>query len=295
MSRYSGVHCVLYALFNERQELDPRAMARQVAVVQDQDAVGFNVLGLATEAHKLTADEKCRIIGWAAEERRKDKIFSVTVSGNSVAEQSGLAAFAAEKGADFLILQPPTAGAHAASEYLEFFCRVGASVDLPFAIQNAPQYLGRSLSDADIEELGRRSRNFELIKAETSAPDLAALTARCGSALTVLNGRGGLEMTDCLRAGCAGFIVAPDVVDHVARVFASWKRGDTEAAETSYQRFLPAAVFAMQSIEGLICYGKRIFGRRAGIEIFDRAPALRPTRRGVEMAERWADHLGPFG
>jgi 2-keto-3-deoxy-L-arabinonate dehydratase len=45
----------------------------------------------------------------------------------------------------------------------------------------------------------------------------------------------------------------------------------------------------MQSLEHLICYGKRIFGRRAGIPIHDRAPALRPTAFGLSLAERWAE------
>ena len=95
-------------------------------------------------------------------------------------------------------------------------------------------------------------------------------------------------MTDCLRAGCKGFIVAPDVLPSVLRCWAAWQRDDEISAEAAYAAFLPAAVFGMQSLETLACYGKRIFGLRAGIPIHDRAPALRPDKFGLEMAARWA-------
>jgi hypothetical protein len=55
---------------------------------------------------------------------------------------------------------------------------------------------------------------------------------------------------------------------------------------------LPAAVFVMQGIENLICYGKRLFGARAGIPVYDRAPAMRPSKPGLAMVERFAVGLG---
>ncbi len=57
---------------------------------------------------------------------------------------------------------------------------------------------------------------------------------------------------------------------------------------------LPGVVFTMQGIENLICYVKRLFGARAGIEVHDRAPAMRPTVIGVEMTRRYAAALGGF-
>ena len=245
------------------------------------------VLGLATEVAKLTEAERRAVIDWAAEDRG-DLPLGVTIAGNSVAEQRALADHAARAGADWLILQPPMAGSYGAAEYLDFFARVGADLPVPFAVQNAPQYLGRSLSAEDIAALAARCPGFTHVKAETSAGELAGLVALAGSRLTVLNGRGGLEMTDCLRAGCEGFIVAPDVLPGARDCMACWRAGDADGAEAAYRAFLPAATFAMQSLEHLICYGKRIFGARAGIAIHDRAPALRPNDAGLEMARRWA-------
>ena len=58
---------------------------------------------------------------------------------------------------------------------------------------------------------------------------------------------------------------------------------------------LPSAVFVMQGIENLICYGKRLFGARAGLPIHDRASAMRPSEVGLAMVERFAFRLGTLG
>lgn len=285
--RFPGIHAVLYALFDAGEALDRGAMADQAAYVREAGADGLTVLGLATEVGKLSFAERCSLIEWAAADAGGLPL-SVTIAGNSVAEQVALLRVAEACGAAWLILQPPVAGAYGAGEYLDFFARVGAATDLPFAIQNAPQYLGRSLSDADIALLQARCPGFTHVKAETSAVDLAGLIARAGQGLTVLNGRGGIEMTDCLRVGCHGFIVAPDVLPGVMRCWQAWQAADHAAAEAAYAAFLPGATFAMQSLEHLICYGKRIFGARAGITVHDRAPALAPSTAGLALAAHWA-------
>jgi len=285
--RFPGIHAVLFALFDRDERLDRAAMAAQMSYLSRARAEGVVVLGLATEVTKLSEAEKRLLIDWAAEDRG-DLPLGVTITGNSVAEQRALAGHAVAAGADWLILQPPLAGSYGAAEYLDFFARVGEGLPVPFAVQNAPQYLGRSLSAADLAALAARCPGFTHVKAETTAADLAELVELAGDTLTILNGRGGLEMTDCLRAGCEGFIVAPDVLPGVFACMTRWKAGDGAGAEAAYAAFLPAATFAMQSLEHLACYGKRIFGLRAGIEVHDRAPALRPTEAGLAFAQRWA-------
>lgn len=286
MVRFPGIHAVLYALFDSAERLDRGAMRAQVEYVRACGADGVTVLGLATEVGKLSAEEKRQVIDWAAEDAAGLPL-SVTVTGNSVAEQVALAQYAEGAGAAWVILQPPVAGAYGAGEYLDFFARVGAEVHLPFAVQNAPQYLGRSLSAADVAALAARCDGFTHVKAEGSAVEMAGLVGMVGERLCVLNGRGGLEMTDCLRAGAAGFIVAPDVLPGVVACWRAWQVGDVDGAEAAYRAFLPGALFGMQSLEHLICYGKRIFGWRAGIAVYDRGPALRPTEAGLALARGW--------
>jgi 4-hydroxy-tetrahydrodipicolinate synthase len=160
------------------------------------------------------------------------------------------------------------------------------------AIQNAPQYLGRGLSDQDITRLRTDHANFTLIKSETSAEEAARLIALAGPGLKVFNGRGGLEMVECLDAGCEGFLLAPDLVDYGVRVMRAYDAGDRAAALALHGETLPAIQFVMPSIENLICYGKRLFTARAGLPTHDRAPALRPDAGGLAQVAAFAGRFG---
>jgi 4-hydroxy-tetrahydrodipicolinate synthase len=81
------------------------------------------------------------------------------------------------------------------------------------------------------------------------------------------------------------------VLPGVLACYRAWRSGNTDLAEAEYMRFLPAASFSMQSLEHLMCYGKRIFGLRSGIDIHDRAPALRPNEFGLATARMWSENL----
>lgn len=277
---------MLFALFDASERLDRGAMRAQAAWARESGADGIVTLGLATEVGKLSLPEKLDLIAWGAEDAGPLP-FAVTVAANSVAEQRQLLHAAEGAGASLAILQPPLAGSYGAAEYVDFFARAGEGASIPLAVQNAPQYLGRSLSGADLAALRSRLPGLAAVKAEMPAADLAGFIAACDD-LLVLNGRGGLEMTDALRVGARGFVVAPDVLPGVVACWKAWAAGDEAGAEAAYAACLPAATFGMQSLEHLAAYGKRVWGLRAGVPIHDRAPAMRPTEAGLRLAERWA-------
>ncbi|PZW40416.1 hypothetical protein C8P66_12456 [Humitalea rosea] len=133
------------------------------------------------------------------------------------------------------------------------------------------------------------------MKAEDSAVEVQRLVATCGGALTVFNGRAGLELTDCLRAGCAGMIPAPECADVQIRVYGAAAVGDWAAAEALYARILPMIAFAMQGVAMFLCYGKRMTAWRMGLpEGVERSPALAPTPFGLACARRFTEALGPY-
>lgn len=282
----TGVHCVLFALFGPDERLDRGAMRAQGEWAREAGADGIVTLGLATEVGKLSLAEKLDLVAWGAEDAGPLPL-SVTIAANGVAEQREILRAAEGAGAALAILQPPLGGAYGAAEHVDHFARVGEGAQVALAVQNAPAYLGRSLSGADVAALRGRIA-LTHVKAEMAAVDLAAFIADMGEGITVLNGRGGLEMTDCLRVGCQGFIVAPDVLPGVLGCQRAWDLGEVDGAEAAYARFLPAALFGMQSLEHLATYGKRVWGLRAGQPIHDRAPALRPSPAGLRLAEGWA-------
>lgn len=288
---HDGVHAVLFALFDAQEALDHGAMKAQVDYCVETGCHGITVLGLATEVLKITFAERCALIETTARANGGRLPLSVAIAGNSVAEQVALAACAEAASADWLILQPPMVGNYGADVYLDFFARVATSTALPVAVQNAPQYLGRALSGEDLVRLKQRAPNLAAVKAEDAALGLARIIEITGESLTVVGGRGGLEMTDALRVGCKGFVLAPDIAPVAAHIFNLWLAGRREEAEAMYAAALPAATFVMQSLEHLITYGKRLFGVNAGIAIHDRAPFLPVQPIGLSITEQWAATL----
>ena len=297
--RIAGIYPILYAYFDRHNQLDREAMRRQMQAVVGARAPGVAVLGLATEVNKLSRVEREQVIQWAIEDSGGALPLAVTVNGTSVEAQRELARFALAQGASWLILQPPSLPPGTAPQpetfYFDFFAAVMDGFDVPMGIQNAPEYLGVGLSPDSLERLAVRCPNFRLLKGEGPSIVLAETIARVGHLMPVLNGRGGLELLDNLRAGCAGMIVAPDCFDWQQRVYEAFANGDVARAETLYREVLPGIVFVMQSLDTLICYGKRIAAWRMGFEVqHDRDTKLLPSRFGLETARRFAHTLGPL-
>lgn len=288
---FGGIHAVLYAFFQADERIDPGAMQAQVAYCLEKGCNGITVLGLATEVLKLTPTERHQMVEIVAKALAGSRPFSVTIAGNSVNEQSEMLRVAEANGANWLILQPPMVGNYEAAVYHDFFTRVAENTDLPVAIQNASQYLGRGLSVADIELLRSRCTNLAAIKSEDSVAELRDLVEIAGRELAVLGGRGGQELIECLQVGAKGFVLAPEIAPVASRIFAHWTSGRTEEATTLFASASPAIEFTMQSLEHLIAYGKRSFAEQASLIVHDRSPALKLDMLNLAAASKYAQLL----
>jgi 4-hydroxy-tetrahydrodipicolinate synthase len=292
-----GLYPILYAYFGRDGRLDEAAMRRQVRLCLAGGAHGIAVLGLATEVNKLNAAEKRQVVQWAAEEIAGRVPLAVTVAEASEAAAVRFIADAEALGAAWFLLQPPPVRGLPESEYIGWYAEVAARVArrsaIPLGVQNAAAYIGVGLSLRGIQELAQMAPNITLLKAEDSAVEVQRLVELTG--LTVFNGRAGLEIVDCLRAGAAGMIPAPECADFQARIFDLMAAGDAAGAEALYQRIAPMIAFAMQGVAMFLCYGKRMTAWRMGLpEVVERAPALAPTEFGMACARRFAEALGPY-
>ena len=291
--RPAGIWPILYAFFDSDGRLQREPIKRQVEACLRHGAHGIAVLGLATETYKLSTAERRQVLEWTAEAIGGRAKLAVTVAENSVAGQVEFVRAAKDSGASWCILQPPPVAGLPEAEYLRFFGAVAAKSELPLAIQNAAQYLGVALSNAGLKALNRDHPNVSILKAEGPALSIRQLIEDSGDVFAILNGRGGLELPDNLRAGCTGMIPAPECFDVQVRIYEAMKRGDEEEAERLYRSILPLIVFLMSSIENFLCYGKRVVARRLDLpEPHPRGPAQAPNAFGLATVERHAAALG---
>jgi len=212
-SRFHGIYPILYAFFDAEGRPQRAPIAAQVEAAVRHGAHGVAVLGLATETNKLNVRERRRIMDWTAEALNGRLPLAVTIAEPSAHGQAGFARMAKEAGADWLILQPGPVAGLAEIEHLRFFGAVADRTDLPVAIQNAAQFLGVGLSNEGLRTLNRNHPNVCLLKGEAPAQVIQRLIEDTEGAYRVFNGRGGMELTDNLRAGCVGMIPAPECFD----------------------------------------------------------------------------------
>ena len=293
-ARFHGIYPILYAFFDRDGAPLREPIVAQVEAAVRHGAHGVAVLGLATETNKLAERERREVMSWTAEAVAKRLPLAVTVAEPSVPGQVAFIRAAKAAGADWVILQPP-AGGFPEAEYIRFFGAVAERVDVPVALQNAAQFLGVGLSNAGLKTLHRNHPNVCLLKGEAPAHVIRRLIEDTEGAFRVFNGRGGLELPDNLRAGCAGMIPAPECFDVQVALYERMRRGDEAEAERLYREILPLITFMMSSIDTFICYGKRLTARRLGIaEVHDRAPCQQPSAFGLAMLERLGAGLGPL-
>lgn len=293
--RFHGIYPMIYTFFDADGRPDRRAMKRQLDACVAGGVHGIAILGIVTEFNKLDVHERRQVIEWTAEDLAGRLPLAVTINELSVHGQVAMAKAAAEAGADWLILQPPPVRNVPESELVAFLGKVAEAATLPVAIQNNPMNLDVWLSNTALKTLHRNHPNISLLKGEGPIEYVRRMIEETDGVFQVFNGRGGLELPNSIRLGCVGLIPAPECADVMARVYDLMVRGDAasiDEAERLHRDLLPVLTYVMASPEHMLCYGKRLFARRAGIaDVHPRHPCILPSPFGLEVIERYGSGL----
>jgi 4-hydroxy-tetrahydrodipicolinate synthase len=292
---FHGIYPMIYAFFGPDGRLDRAAMKRQVEACVASGVHGVAILGIVTEFNKLDVNERRQVIEWTAEDLAGRLPLAVTANEMSVHGQIEIVKLAAEVKADWVILQPPPVRNVPESELVSFFGKVAEASTLPVAIQNNPVNLDVVLTANALKTLNRNHPNVNLLKGEGPIDYVRRLMADTEGAFTVFNGRGGMELPSSMRLGCAGLIPAPEVSDVLARIYDQFRKGDDASiaeAERLHTSILPLLTYVMASPEHMLCYGKRLYAKRIGLEeVHPRHPCIMPHEFGTAIVERYSAGL----
>lgn len=291
-----GIYPILYAFFDSNGALDRNAWRQQIEAVIAAGAPGIAILGLITEVAALSLEERRTLVAWAKEDIADRIPLIATIAGKDQNEAASLAKDAEAAGASALIMQPPLNVKCSESELIEFFAGIMKQVSVPVGIQNAPEYLGVGLSAPSVLLLAERCDNFRLMKGEGPVSIVKTYIEQLSPQIAIFNGRGGLELSDNLRAGCYGIVPAPDCADLQIALHQAFRKKDETLMDAIYKDILPYIVFAMQSLDIAIAYGKRMFAMRAGIEndCTCRIVASATDPFLLDSMQRWSKRFGPY-
>lgn len=296
--KFHGIYPMIYAFFDADGRLDRHAMKRQVEACVASGVHGVAILGIVTEFNKLDVNERRQVIEWTAEDLAGRLPLAVTANEMSIHGQIEIVKLAAEVKADWVILQPPPVRNIPEAELVSFFGKVADASTLPVAIQNNPVNLDVVLSANALKTLNRNHPNVNLLKGEGPIDYVRRLMADTDGVFTVFNGRGGMELPSSMRLGCAGLIPAPEVSDVLARIYDLFRKGDEASiaeAERLHETVLPLLTYVMASPEHMLCYGKRLYARRIGVEeVHPRHPCITPHEFGTAIVDRYSAKLPPL-
>ena len=292
-----GIIPMTYCFFNKNNTIDIHAMSDQISLIKKLGSNGIACLGLATEVNKLDFMEKKKIIELVAEISNGSLPLVVTVSGKNIIEYKKLIELAQYYDASWIIFQPMLKNNTTDKDCFDFFNKIIRLVDKKtlVGVQNAKEYIGVGLESPQIIKLYNKFANFRALKGESSAVLIQKEIKKYPKNLRVFNGRGGQEIIDNFLAGCAGIIPSLEGTDVFLKIYKLTQQKKIIEARKIYKKILPSIVFSMQSIDSLVCYGKRICAYRMGMKkIYDRNPGLIPTNFGIKLAKEFAKELGKF-
>ena len=296
LNKLKGIFPIIYCFFNKNNTLDKKIISDQIKLIKQIGSNGIASLGLATEVNKLSFKEKKTLIELIAEHVGDSIPTAVTIQGNTFQEYIKLIDVAKKNNADWIILQPLIKKNTKDKDCYHFFNKlIPYTKDTIVGVQNAKEYLGVGLTPKDILKLYNKYENFRAIKGESSSVFMQNEIKTYPKNLRVFNGRGGQEIVDNFLIGCRGIVPALDSADRFIKIYKHFQKKDILKANEQYKKILPATVFIMQSINTMICYGKRICAYRMGIKkIYDRKPFLAPTEYGIRKSKQIANNLGVF-
>jgi len=296
LNKLKGIFPIIYCFFNKDNSLDIKIISDQIKLINKIGSNGIASLGLATEVNKLEFQEKKTIIELVAKHSNDLIPTAVTIQANSFEEYIKLIEVAKYNQANWIILQPLIKKNTSDRDCFDFFNKL-----IPYTegtivgVQNAKEYLGVGLSPDHIIKLYKKYDNFRAIKGESSSVFMEHEIKQYPNNLRVFNGRGGQEIVDNFLIGCKGIVPALDGADKFLKIYKYFKNKDITKANNEYKKILPSIVFIMQSINTMICYGKRVCAYRMGInKIYDRKPFLAPSDYGIKKSKKIAMELGKY-
>ncbi len=283
---------MLYSFFEEDGALRLDAFRVQIDAAVAAGCAGVSILGLGTEASKLSVVEREDILETCASHLRQKLPLMVTVSGETPEAQISFARHAIDVGASWPVLQPPPVKC-SEDDLSLFYSNVIREVDSPVGIQNASEFLDYGLGTRALAKLAQGHENLIAAKLECSAVGMQEASKATSGSLALYNGRCGLELTDNYRAGAAGIVPGIEIADRQAAIWQLLEQGANAEAEKAYAQIAPVISSIMQGIPHFITYGKTLAAIRLGLEpSFEREPGMAPTLFGLSLIDRFAAILG---
>lgn len=232
-----GIIPIVFVPFNDRGDVDGEGLKRIVRFELDGAIQGIGINGFASEAYKLTDDERRRTVDIVAAEVAGAVPLVIGIAPGSTAAAIAQAREFARRQPAALMTLPPATMKLPAAALVEHYVELARAVDAPVMVQQAPQiqgYRGTELETAELAQIADRAPNVRYFKIEGpgAAARIAALHARVDvDRVRLFGGGGGITLPDELRAGSSGLIPGVGFNEYFCRAWPLWRAGREAEAQ----------------------------------------------------------------
>jgi 4-hydroxy-tetrahydrodipicolinate synthase len=247
MIEWSGIFHILATPFREGGALDSEGLPRLLESALATGITGFTILGIAGEAHRLTDEERRRVVETVVKEVRGRVPVVVGVSAPGTHLATAFARMAHEHGADGLMVAPP-AGLKNLDAVLEYYRAVAAATPLPIVLQDEPVTTQVMMPAPFIAKVCAEISRIEAVKLEEppTLPKITRLRALFGGRVAIFGGLGGVYFFEELSRGADGAMTGfpyPEALRAIRDHFVAGRRDDARAL---FYRWLPLIRYESQ-------------------------------------------------
>ncbi|MFA7248021.1 MAG: dihydrodipicolinate synthase family protein [Dehalococcoidia bacterium] len=291
-TNFRGVFPILATPFHDDESLDLESMQRLVSFMARLGMDGVTVLGVLGESNRMTDADRARIITAAVTAAGEMPVIA-GASHSGTGATIDLCQMAQDLGAAAVMVAPSYEPIPSDDRVLDYFSRVGRSIDIPLVAQDHPAstqvHMPISLLLRMIEEIPAIASVKE--EGVPTPTRVAALRKGMQRQVPVLTGLGALYGLFDLEQGAAGFNTGFAIPEVLVAMVRAAEAGDWATSRAVYQRFLPLIVFEQQPG---VAIRKEILRRRGLIASSRvRHPGAGLTAEGSEQLTRLLDATLP--
>lgn len=283
-----GIITVLNTPFTEDDRIDVEGFQANVQYALDAGVAGFLVPAMASEAGKLSAQERGLLVTAALEITRGKAPLIGGASAPSEEARRALGRQLLELGCDGILASIP----YESDAQYEQAVRALAALQPPFLMLQDWDPQGYGVPVPLIERLFRDIPAFQALKIEVvpAGVKYSAVLEATEGRLHVSGGWAVMQMIEALDRGVHAFM--PTGLHPIyTHIFALYHAGRRDAAQDLFQRLLPVIAFSNQHLDISIHFFKRLLHRQGIFKTSRvRPPALPFDARHERIADELADY-----
>jgi len=245
--KWSGIFHVMATPFTDEGDLDSAGLSRLVESALATGISGITVLGIAGEAHRLTDEERRRVVEGVVKEVRGRIPVAVGVSASGTHLATAFTRMAQEHGADALMVAPP-AGLKNLDAVADYYLALADASRIPLVLQDEPVTTQVTMPAAFLARLCAEIPRIEAVKLEEAPtlPKITRLRELLADRVAVFGGLGGVYFFEELSRGADGAMTGfpyPEALKAIRDAFVAGRRDE---ARQLFYRWLPLIRYESQ-------------------------------------------------